>query len=119
MKDAIKASLLSGLLLPGLGHLYLKRRRRGWLLIALSLAAFGVIVWISTQEALSVVDSITSGEVAVDAASVEDLLANSVSDSDESITNFCWIVLGGCWIFGIVDSFRLGVRKDRQQPDRD
>lgn len=110
MKPMLKAALLSGLLLPGLGQLSLKRRRRGWALISASLIAIAVIVWIATQRALVVVDSIASGGTSLDSASIEQLLNASSSASSDFISTLCLLVLAGCWVFGIVDSLKAEPR---------
>jgi hypothetical protein len=106
MKPSLKAALLSGLLLPGVGQLSLKRRRRGWALSSASLGASAVMGWSATQRALVVVDRITSGETALDSASIEQLLDASSSASRDVVSTLCLLVLAGCWLFGIADSFR-------------
>ena len=113
MKRSTKAALLSGLLFPGIGHLYLRQRRRGWALLATALAAFSVMITIATQQALTVVDSITAGGVPLDSASIEQAVEASSSQSGDFVANFCLAVLVGCWLFGIVDSFRLGAEHNK------
>ena len=44
MKKSMKAALLSGLVFPGTGQLYLGQRRRGWALIFSVLLIFVYIV---------------------------------------------------------------------------
>jgi TM2 domain-containing membrane protein YozV len=118
MRRSISAALLSGLLFPGVGHLYLKQRRRGWVLITISLAAIFTIVWIATQQALTVVDRISSGQIALDSVSISQLIADSSSEPDNTVANSCLVVLFGCWLAGIVDSFRLGAAQDKlDKPD--
>jgi uncharacterized membrane protein YccF (DUF307 family) len=113
MKRSAKAALLSGLLFPGIGHLYLRQRRRGWALVAIALAALAVITGIATQQALTVVDSITAGDVPLDSTSIEQAIEASSSQSDDFVANFCWVILAGCWLFGIVDSYRVGAGQDK------
>ena len=105
--------MLSGLLFPGIGHLYLRQRRRGWALLATALAAFSVMTTIATQQALLVVDSITSGNVSLDSASIEQAVEASSSQSDDFVANSCLALLVGCWLFGIVDSYRVGAEQDK------
>ena len=113
MRKSVKAALLSGLLFPGIGHLSLKQRGRGWMLIGISLLAIVLMGWVATQQALIVVDDVMSGNVAPDSASIEQMLENSSSESGELIANLSLVVLGACWLFGIVDSYRLGSRLDK------
>lgn len=116
MKRSTKAALLSGLVFPGIGHLYLRQRLRGAILVLGALIAFAVIVTVSVNQALRVVDKITSGEVAPDTAAITQLIENSATASDDLAVNIALLVLGACWLAGIVDSWRLGVRSD-DQPD--
>ncbi len=113
MKKAVKAALLSGLVFPGLGHLSIKQRLRGWALIATALAALSIMAWIATQQALTVVDSIMSGDTAVGSASIEEMVEATSSAAEDSVANVCLLVLGACWLFAIVDGFRLGAVEDR------
>jgi hypothetical protein len=108
MKKPIKAALLSGLVFPGLGHLVVKAYWRATALIVTALAATAEIFNIAMKEALAVVDSINSGNVPTDADSLSALMAQSASGPDNTISNLCLIVLGVCWLIGIVDSYRLG-----------
>ncbi len=108
MKRSIKAALFSGLIFPGLGHMILKLYVRGAVLILSTLIALAVIVTIAVKRALAVVDSINSGEIPVDAGAMMELASNSVNSADNSIANISLIVIVVCWLFGIIDSYRLG-----------
>jgi hypothetical protein len=91
MKKSIKVALLSGLVFPGLS----------------------VIVVVATRRALSVVDSMTSGEIPVDAGAITELASSSMSGADNSLVNYSLVVLGVCWIVGIIDSYRLGSSQEK------
>jgi hypothetical protein len=108
MKKSSKAALLSGLIFPGIGHIFLKEYLRGFVLAVLSLVALSVVVTIAYQHALLIVDRIISGDVAVEAAAIAQAVSNSTSAADSLIENAAVIVLVGCWLAGIIDSYRLG-----------
>lgn len=112
MKKSSKAALLSGLILPGLGHLYLKQRVRGWTLVAASLAALTFVVDRAFEHAQSVVDQIFSGSVPLDSNAIAEAVANSTSTSDALLENIAMIVLAACWLAGIIDSYRIGTTLD-------
>lgn len=112
MKKSVKAALLSGLLFPGLGHLSLKERRRGWILVGTSLLAIVAMVQIATQQAVAVVDDMMSSGVALDSASITQMIDASSSKTGGLLANCCLLILLACWLFGIVDSFRLGALQD-------
>lgn len=113
MKKSSKAALLSGLVFPGIGHITLKQYLRGAILMLGTLIALSVIVNSAYQRALAIVDRINSGDVPVDTAALSEMVANSASGAGDLAENIAVIVLGACWLFGIVDSYRIGIAQDR------
>ena len=105
MSRSTNAVLLSALVLPGAGHLYLQHVARGTALIAISLACLWAIFDSALQQAWIVLEQIESGEVALDAGHFSELVAQTPASSGSSIATF---VLIGCWLAGMVDAYRLG-----------
>jgi hypothetical protein len=101
------AVLLSALVLPGAGHLYLKHAARGMALIAVSLACLWAIVDGALQQAWIVLDQVESGNVALDAGNISEWAAQTSAGAGSSVATF---VLIGCWLAGMVDAYRLGKR---------
>jgi uncharacterized membrane protein YccF (DUF307 family) len=114
MKKSTKAALLSGLILPGTGHLMLKQRTRGIALMAASLIALWVIVRVAWQQAMSIVDRINSGDIALDTGAISDAVSSQGAGTDGLVLNIAWLVLLACWLAGMIDSYRLGVEQDKQ-----
>ena len=110
MTESTKAALLSGLIFPGVGHFVLKCYLRGSLLMLPALIAMSAIMKIVYQQAQAIVDRVVSGEIALEAGAISELVANSSNDSDSLIPNISMLVFLACWLFGIVDSFRIGDR---------
>ena len=113
MKRSSKAALLSGLIFPGIGHIVLKQYLRGSVLMLFALAALSVIVTGIYQRALTIVDRINSGDIPVDTNAIAEMVSNSTSGADRSIENIAVVVLGVCWLIGIIDSYRLGVAQEK------
>jgi uncharacterized membrane protein HdeD (DUF308 family) len=113
MKRSSRAALLSGLILPGVGHIVLKQYVRGSVLILFSLIALSVIVTGISQRALTVVDRINSGDIPVDASAIADMVSKSTSAADSLTENLALLVLGVCWLIGIIDSYRIGVAQEK------
>ena len=113
MKRSSKAALLSGLIFPGIGHIVLKQYLRGSVLMLFALVALSVIVTRIYQRALTIVDRINSGDIPVDTGAIAEMVSNSTSGADSSIENIAMIVLGVCWLIGIIDSYRLGVAQEK------
>lgn len=108
MKRSTKAALLSGLVFPGLGHVYLREYYRGLFLVAVSLAALSVSITYAYEHALLVVDQIYSGEVSLEAGAIAQAVSDSTNAADSLVANAAVLVLVVCWLAGILDSYRLG-----------
>ena len=111
MKRSTKAALLSGLIFPGIGHLYLRQYLRGSVLVLAALGAFSIITHTVMQRAMTVVDQINSGQVPIDTASIAELVARSGAGADSGSGDIAIMVLGACWLIGIIDAYRLGAEK--------
>jgi hypothetical protein len=113
MKRSSKAALLSGLIFPGIGHMVLKQYLRGSVLMLSALVALSVIVTRVIQRALIIVDRINSGDISVEAGAIAEMVSNSTSGADSLVESTALIVLGACWLIGIIDSYRLGAVQDK------
>ena len=116
MKKSTKATLLSGLVFPGLGHLSLKEYPRAAVLGLVSLAAIYVMTTSAFNQAMSVVDRINSGEIALDSQAISEAVANPEDQAEARNGDMALILFGACWLFGMVDSFRLGRAEDDRNP---
>ena len=117
MKPSIKAALLSGLVFPGVGHLYLRRYLRGVLLAAGAAASSYFLVSVALNSAFDIAGQIQSGVVPLNAESVSALVAKASQGSQQS-TDIATAILFALWIVGIVDSFREGRARERsKEPD--
>ena len=114
MTRSIKAALLSGLIFPGVGHMILKQYLRGSILMLSALIALSVIVTTAIRQALAIVDRINNGEIPVDTGSIAELVSNFSSGSEGSILNIATFVIGACWLIGIIDSYRLGITREKK-----
>ena len=120
MKRSTKAALLSGLVFPGIGHLYLKRYVPGVILLAGAASAIYYIASVTVSMALEIVGRIQSGGVPLDATAIADLVSRHSSGIEQS-TSLASYALLACWVVGIVDSYRQGraLEKDEKAPRRD
>jgi hypothetical protein len=112
MKKSTKAALLSGLIFPGVGHIVLKEYLRGSVLVVLSLAALSVVVAKAYKHAMLIVDRLVSGDVSMEAGAIAQAVSNSTTGADSFVENVAVIVLVGCWLVGILDSYRPGAVQD-------
>jgi TM2 domain-containing membrane protein YozV len=115
MKISSKATLLSALVFPGAGQLYLRRYRQGVIIMAVALAGLVYIIWQATVLALRSVDSIM-GKMQAGNVNVQDL-ATTVGANPAGaslLDNVILFVFIFCWIISVADAFVSGRRKERQ-----
>jgi len=112
MKTSTKAALLSALIYPGIGQFVYHAYRRAVVLILLfSVAAYFYIeeVMIKYQP---LVDKVKSGEIALDAQALAQEMVKNPIILDPLLVNSLTYILFICWLVGIVDAYRIGIKKD-------
>lgn len=102
MNRGVAAALLSGLVFPGAGHLYLRRPRRALLFIVPTLVAAIVYVSDMAQRVSGMVDQVLAGSVAPNAAAIAARL--DAQGAGSPLATVSAIVLLACWVGAIVDS---------------
>ncbi len=108
MKKSSKAALLSALIFPGVGHLYLKKYFSGIILLGLSLAGILYIISVTVDRAFQIVDKIQSGAISPDVDAITQALAQQSGGAGANFLNAATMIVVVCWVVGIVDSYRLG-----------
>ena len=112
MRYSTKAALLSGLVFPGLGHLYLKRYLRGALLAAGAAVLLYFIVSVAVNSAVDIAGKIEGGAVPLNTESISEAVSKASRDNERSTDIASWILIV-LWIIGIVDSYREGRARDK------
>ena len=112
MKKSAKAALLSGLVFPGIGHMYLKRYVHGIILSVGAASAVYFIASVVVKTALEVAGKIQSGGVPLDMGAIIDLVSEQSSGSEHSM-NIAMIALAAFWVAGIADSYRQGRAQEK------
>ncbi|RKZ97417.1 MAG: hypothetical protein DRQ42_09605 [Gammaproteobacteria bacterium] len=113
MENSTKAALLSALVFPGAGHVFLKKYLPGGILIGVSFIVISYIVTKTTEKALSVVEQIQNGDVPLDIAAITELVSTQSTGNDIQLLNTATTAFIICWVIGIVDSYRLGRRRNK------
>lgn len=109
MKKPVVAALLSALIIPGAGHLYLQSRMRGLILLGTTVAALTAMVVViigKMNEMLQEMEVTPLGPP--DPAD----LAYTITQTPDPVLNFAPIIILACWVIGIVDSFLLGQKAE-------
>lgn len=114
-KRAQKAALWSALVFPGAGHLFLKMYAHGLVLLGSTVIAIVYIVHNLLSRGLveqvnNLVYKALDGELSPDPDAIAKLL--DLGPDPVTLDVASWLIVG-CWIYGIVDSYRQGARMDR------
>lgn len=107
MKTAIKAALLSALVFPGVGQMYLKRYVRGLIPMVLTLAGLGVWIARATVGALDALEKMQREGGLVDLNAVANRAAASSASGDGYFSLIVPMIVV-CWLFSVIDAYRLG-----------
>ncbi len=109
MKSPFKAALLSGLVFPGLGQIYLKRYMRGLTIIIPVILGLMLIIAMAVIGALEGLKKI---QIEGGNADMDTILNLAVTYSKPSAVHseiiFLFIVC--CWLFSVIDAYRIGKR---------
>jgi len=112
MNNSLKAALLSGVVFPGLGQVRLKYYKRGIVLMLTVLASMMVIVLKTVQHAFAILEKIELEGGVIDIQTVTDAATQASFTSDSLIYKLGFLLIVVCWIYGIVDAYRIGKKKD-------
>jgi hypothetical protein len=106
MKKSMKAALLSGLVFPGAGQLYLGQRRRGWAFIVSVILIFAYDVIHVTVNAYREIAAAQAKGAAIDMTAIQ----RSVAASSDAATTAGLALLVLIWLAAILDAYVAGER---------
>ena len=112
MNNSLKGALLSGVVFPGLGQVRLKHYKRGIVLMFTVFASMVVMVLKAVQQAFTILEKIMLEGGVIDIKTITDAATQAISTSDNVMYNLALLLIVVCWIFGIVDAYRIGKKKD-------
>ena len=113
MNKSLKAALLSGLVFPGLGQIFLKHYKRAAVIIVAVVAGMAIIIMEAVQIGLAIMEKIAYEGGAIDMNTIWDATSQAVNSLLTFNLGFFLIILG--WIIGTVDAYRIGKKKDIEE----
>ena len=116
MTNALKGALLSGLVLPGLGQILLRRYTRGLVIVFVVLSSLAVMVLKASQMAYSIVEKMELESRGIDMQAITDAATQAAATSDNRTFNYCLVLIIVTWLFSIVDAYMIGKKMDARQP---
>ena len=115
MRKSLKGALLSGLVFPGYGQFVMKHYIRGIALMLLCLTGL-VVIGVKVQQQISIVlEKIEYGGGEIDISEILNSVNLAGTTSGGAVYKFASLLLLFCWIVGIIDAYRTGRKKDREE----
>ena len=113
MKGSIKAALVSALVCPGFGHFIVKRYFRGLAILAVLFGALGYLWMLAMRKAKEITAQVDLETMTIELimdfiADLDATIRASVTTTDTVSSGVAIFLIVVCWVFSIVDSYRLG-----------
>jgi hypothetical protein len=108
LNKSTKGALLSGLVFPGAGQLYLKKYRTASLLIITVLACLSLIVMEAIEQAVNILEEIEASGVAINANNIAEISERAANNADTTTTSIATLLIAACWVAGIIHAYRSG-----------
>jgi TM2 domain-containing membrane protein YozV len=111
MKISTRAALYSGLIIPGLGQLYLGSRKKGF---AIALCVIGLVVWLAVR-LFALVYDVLIGEGSPEAVFFNLNEATVAQIHTLAYKQNLWllILIIALWLYSIFDAYRVGKKWDK------
>ena len=114
MKKSVKAALLSALVFPGAGHIFLKKYIPGVLLMGASICGIYYITSKVVEQAMQITGKILSDGTQMDALAIAELVSRQPIAAEAYLLNIASALIFICWVIGIVDAYRVGRVQDNE-----
>jgi predicted acyltransferase len=114
MKKSLKGALISGLVIPGMGQIFLKGYKRGAILILMISVGMLIFVLKAVEQAFIILENIESAGGVLDMNAILNAAAVASTSPANSTMNYALSFIFICWLYSIVDAYLLGRRIDRE-----
>ena len=114
MNKTIKALLLTAFILPGSGHLLLKRYFSAAAFISSTSIACYLLISKTIDAALKIVDKIQYGEVPADIASLTTLVEQELTRNYLQVMQTTTTILVIIWVVAIIDCYRVARSQEKE-----
>ena len=116
MKSPVKAALLSGLVFPGLGQVYLKRYMRGLTIIIPVILGLMLIIGMA---AIGALEGLKKIQIEGGNADMDTILNLAVTYSKPGAvySEIIFLFIVCCWLFSVIDAYRIGKKNLPDEKD--
>ena len=112
MSKAVSSALLSGLVFPGAGHLYLKKYRMASLLIIATIACLSFLIIKAVTKATAILDELEASGAAINTYNIMQASARATGNTETTAATIATLLIVVCWFVGVIDAYRSGKRID-------
>ena len=113
MNKSKKAALISALVFPGAGHLYLKKYLSGTILLGATLGSLSYLIVKTVEITLQITEEIQAGKVQLNVMEITELVSKQTAGSEAQLYDIATAVIFISWLVGIIDSYRIGRIQDK------
>ena len=115
MRNSLKGALLSGLVFPGVGQLVLRHYKRGIAFILSTIVILLVIVLKAVEKSFTILEKIKAEGGAISMNTITNATIQGSTPSESLTFKLLFFLFILIWIIGIVDTYRVGKRKDVEE----
>jgi len=112
MSKTLKASLLTALVFPGLGHLVLNRPIHTIAYAGVSMVCIFKLIGFVSDVSQRVLDMAERGEIPADPLLISEKVHAEMAASSGTAEVMLWI-LGAVWLVALIDAIRIGRQMDK------
>lgn len=114
MNNSIKGALLSGLVFPGVGQLVLRHYRRGIaFILTVSILLLAIVVKM-VQQAFTILEKIEAEGGVLSMNTIMNAVTQASIPSEGLTFKLLIFLVIFSWIIGVVDGYRVGKKKDKE-----
>ena len=103
---------MSGLIFPGLGQVALKHYKRGAVIMLTVVVSMTAVTVKAAQLALAILEKIELEGGIISVNTILNAATQASANSGNLTFNLLFLLIGACWIFGTVDAYIIGKKKD-------
>ena len=115
MNNSLKGAFWSGLVFPGLGQVVLKHYKRGAVIMLVVLISMSVVVVKAVHSALAILENIELESRAISMSTISNAATQASTTSGSLTINLVLLLTILCWVFGVVDAYRIGKEMDIEE----
>ena len=111
MSRALKALLMSALIIPGAGHFYLRRFKSGLVFLLLSGVSLTIIITHLANLAHQVLDQVNAGKISLNATAIRQALNGQLALQSPALVTIAWGILITAFLVCLADAYRIGKKQ--------